>query len=923
MYCSRPAFTDNDRYVRSNPPHDDAPTTPPPGGESMSADSETETRERDVPSLEGGYDPEAVESRWQDRWVDAEVYAYDGDPGQDPNTTYAIDTPPPTVSGSLHMGHLYGSTIQDFAARFQRMHDGDVLFPFGYDDNGIASERLTEEELDIRHQDYERREFQKLCREVCEDYEAEFTDKMQGLGCSIDWNHTYKTIEPRVQRVSQLSFLDLYEKGREYRKKAPAIWCPDCETAISQVEMEDDERGSHFNDIAFELAGDDAPRDEFVISTTRPELIPACVSVFVHPDDEENQDLVGETARVPIFGHEVPIIADDRVDMEKGSGVVMCCTFGDQNDIEWYQAHDLPLRVAIDESATMTDLAGEYEGLSTEEAREAIVEDLDDEGALRDRWEISHAVQVHERCETPVEYRVSKQWYVEILDHKEEYLEAGREMDWYPEKMFTRYRHWIEGLEWDWLISRQRDSGIPFPVWYCSECDHEVMARREDLPVDPLSDEPPIDTCPECGNDAFDPEEDVFDTWATSSLTPLINAGWDWDEEAQEFSMDNPELYPFDLRPQGHDIISFWLFHTIVKCYEHTGEVPFDATLINGHVLDENREKMSKSKGNVVAPEEVLAEYPVDAVRFWAASAAVGDDFPYQEKDLTAGEKLLRKLWNASKLVDSLAPAEPDEPADLEAIDRWLLAELDDAIDELTDHLEAYEFAKARDRLRTFFWNTFCDDYLEIAKEREDNPSTQYALRTAHRTFLELWAPFLPHVTEEIWQARYAADGELDETSIHVRDWPAPQGYEADLEAGETAMEVISALRRYKSQNQLSLNADLESVSVYGPIEGFEDAIQNVMHVQDLEVLDEPPEITTEVASIDLDYSTLGPRYGSKVGEIDSGIDSGEYEIDDDDGVLRVAGEELEDDLFEVALERTYSGDGEMLETDSAIVILE
>ncbi len=925
------------------------------------------------PSLEGGYDPEAVESRWQNRWIDEDVYAYEGDPGQDPNTTYAIDTPPPTVSGSLHMGHLYGSTLQDFAARFQRMHDGDVLFPFGYDDNGIASERLTESELDIRHQDYERREFQERCREVCAEYEAEFTEKMQSLGTSIDWNNTYKTIEPRVQRISQLSFLDLYEKEREYRKKAPAIWCPECETAISQVETEDDERHSHFNDIAFELVGEDseaqgasnsraaeprdAPREEFVISTTRPELIPACVSVFVHPDDEENQDLVGETARIPLFGHEVPIIADERVDMEKGSGVVMCCTFGDQNDIEWYQAHDLPLRVAIDESATMTDLAGPYEGLSTEEAREAIVEDLDEEGYLRDRREITHAVGVHERCDTPVEFRVSKQWYVEILDHKEEYLEAGREMDWYPEKMFTRYQHWIEGLEWDWLISRQRDSGIPFPVWYCEACDHEIMAEREDLPVDPLSDEPPVDSCPQCGADAFVPEDDVFDTWATSSLTPLINVGWDWDAENEEFSMDNPELYPFDLRPQGHDIISFWLFHTIVKCYEHTGEVPFDATMINGHVLDENREKMSKSRGNVVEPDAVLSEYPVDAVRFWAASAAVGDDFPYQEKDLTAGEKLLRKLWNASKLVDALAPRAPEEPEDLESIDRWLLAELDDATAALTDHLENYEFAKARDRLRTFFWNTFCDDYLEIAKTREDNPSTQYALRTAHRTFLELWAPFLPHVTEEIWQAVYAdsearrvresqsdsrSPSEVQSTSedasedraveprdtgglnsIHTRDWPEPAGYEADLEAGETAMEVISALRRYKSENQLPLNADLESVSVYGPIEGFEDAIQNVMHVQELTVLEDEPEVTTEVASIDLDYSTLGPKFGSKVGEIDAGIDSGEYEIDDDADVLRVAGEELEDDLFEVELERTYSGAGEMIETESAVVVLE
>ncbi|ELZ08369.1 valyl-tRNA ligase [Halovivax asiaticus JCM 14624] len=916
------------------------------------ASGETASREAEAhtPELAGEYDAEAIESHWQRRWVETDTYAYEGDPEQDPNTVYSIDTPPPTVSGSLHMGHLYGQTLQDFAARFQRMVDGDVLFPFGYDDNGIASERLTEDELDIRHQDYERQEFQDLCRDVCQTYEAEFTEKMQGLGTSIDWNRTYKTIEPRVQRISQLSFLDLYEKGREYRKKAPAIWCPECETAISQVEVEDDERGSHFNDIAFGIASEGTNREEFVISTTRPELIPACVAVFVHPEDDDNQDLIGETARVPIFGHEVPIIEDERVDMEKGSGVVMCCTFGDQNDIEWYQAHDLPLRVAIDETATMTDLAGEYEGLSTEEARKAIVEDLDEEGALRDRWEITHAVGVHERCETPVEYRVSKQWYVEILDHKEEYLDAGREMDWYPEKMFTRYKHWIEGLEWDWLISRQRDSGIPFPVWYCEECDHPIMADKADLPVDPLSDEPPVEACPECGHAEFEAEEDVFDTWATSSLTPLINAGWDWDGEGASeasdlgaesgerqrpanggdggFTMEHPELYPFDLRPQGHDIISFWLFHTVIKCYEHTGEVPFDATLINGHVLDENREKMSKSRGNVVAPDEVIAEYPVDAIRFWAASAAVGDDFPYQEQDLRAGEKLLRKLWNASKLVDSLAPADPAEPDELAPIDRWLLAELDDAIADLTAHFEAHEYAKARDRLRTFFWNTFCDDYLEIAKEREGDPSTAYALRTAHRTFLELWAPFLPHVTEELWQAVYAesetqdaGDDALESASIHVRDWPAPEGYEADLDAGETTMDVISALRRYKSENQLPLNSELDAVTVYGAIDGFEDVVRTVMHVEDLTVSDDDPDVTTELSDISLDYSTLGPRYGEKVGEIDDAIDDEAFELDGD--TLVVAGEALEPDLFEVSHERTYSGAGEMIETESAIVVVE
>ncbi|NHN59842.1 MULTISPECIES: valine--tRNA ligase [Halorussus] len=869
----------------------------------------------------GEYDPRGVEQKWQQHWVEDETYAYEGDPETDPNTVFSIDTPPPTVSGDLHMGHLYGHTLQDFAARFRRMSRAEVFFPFGYDDNGIASERLTERDLGVRHQDFSRRKFQEKCREVCREYEADFTEKMQGLGVSIDWSRTYKTIEPRVQRVSQLSFVELYEDGREYRREAPAIWCPECETAISQVETEDAERDAHFNDIAFPLTSTDG---ELVISTTRPELVPACVAMFVHPDDEDHAHLAGETAEVPLFGHEVPVIADERVDLETGTGAVMSCTFGDQTDIEWYQAHDLPLRVAIDESGTMTDLAGPYEGMSTEEAREAIVADLESEGHLRDRRPITHTVNVHERCGTDVEFLVTEQWYVKLLDRKEAYLEAGREMDWYPEKMFTRYEHWIEGLEWDWCISRQRDSGIPFPVWYCGDCGTEVVADRADLPVDPLADDPPVDACPECGHDEFVPEEDVFDTWATSSLTPLINAGWDYDEATGETEMANPELYQFDLRPQGHDIISFWLFHTVVKCVEHTGEAPFDAVMINGHVLDENREKMSSSKGNVVAPEEALADYPVDAVRYWAAGTAVGDDFPYSEKDLRTGDKLLTKLWNASKLVADLASGsgsggpggttDSGDPDDLAAIDRWLLAELDEVVADVTAHMDAYEFSKARDRLRSFFWNTFCDDYLEIAKQREASRSRDFALTSAHRTFLKLFAPLLPHVTEELWRTMYGDE------SVHTADWPEPAGYEADLAAGETSMAVVSALRKYKTEHQLALNAELDEVAVHGDVAGFEDAIREVAHVRNLDVLAEEPETTTEIRDVNLDYETVGPKYGGTVGDIEAAIETGEFELDGDR--LRAAGEILEPEEFAVERERTYAGEGEMLETESALVVV-
>ena len=861
---------------------------------------------------EGQYDADEVEEKWRENWVENGTYEYNGEDGE----VFSIDTPPPTVSGSLHFGHTYGNTLTDFMARFQRMKGKDVFFPFGYDDNGIASERLTERELDIRHQNFSRRDFQEKVREVCEEYEKDFTEAMQEFAFSMDWDNTYKTIEPGVQRISQLSFIDLYEQGREYREKSPAIWCPECETAISQVESEDLEKQGHFNDIEFPLS---TGNGSLVISTTRPELLPACVAIFVHPDDESNEHLVGEKAEVPMFDREVPIIEDERVDMETGTGVVMCCTFGDQNDIEWYQKHDLDLKVAIDESGTMTDVAEKYEGLSTEEAREDIVDDLEEEGFLLDRRQITHTVQAHERCDTPIEFLVTEQWYIEVLDHKDKYLEAGREMDWHPEKMFTRYKHWIEGLEWDWCISRQRDSGIPIPVWYCEECGEEVLPEKEDLPVEPIQDNAPVDKCPECGGTEFRGEKDVLDTWATSSLTPLINSGWDWNSEDEQYEMDREELYPMNLRPQGHDIISFWLFHTVVKCYEHTGNVPFDSVMINGHVLDENREKMSKSRGNVTTPKEVLEEFPVDAARYWAAQVSVGDDLALKDKDLVEGEKLMRKLWNASKLVENLAPLDQidTDEEDLDEVDRWMLAELDDTIEYVTEKMENYEFAKARDHLRHSFWNTFCDNYLEIAKQKldeEESRSTQYTLKKAHKAYIKMLAPMLSHVTEEIWNDMY------ESSSIHRNKWPEQSKVEADLEAGENSMEVISAIRKYKTENQMSPNTELEKIQVYGNISGLEDAIKEVMHVEGLEELEKEPETEKKIIRISLDYSKAGPKYGDKVGKIEQALENQEYSIDA--GHLDVAGEHLKPEMFEVEQERNFTGEGEMIETENTLVII-
>jgi len=848
--------------------------------------------------MEGDYNPEKVEDKWREKWQQKGVYEYKESGDQ----VFSIDTPPPTVSGHLHFGHTYGNTLADFKARFERMRDQDVFYPFGYDNNGIASERLAERELNVKHQDYERFEFQKMVREVCEKYESDFEEIIKQFAFSIDWDNTYKTISPQVQRISQLSFLELYEKGREYREKAPAIWCPECETAISQVETEDMDKQSHFNDIEFDMA---SGHGAITISTTRPELIPACVAIFVHPEDEANNNLVGEEAVVPIFGQEVPILEDERVDMETGTGIVMCCTFGDQNDIEWYQSHNLDLRIAIDRDGTMTEEAGEYEGLTTHEAREKIVEDLESDGKLLDRRQITHSVKVHERCDHEIEFMVAEQWYIKVLDKKEIYLDAGKDMNWYPEKMFTRYKNWIEGLEWDWCISRQRDSGIPFPVWYHKETGEPVFAEKSELPVDPIEDEPPVDN-PE----DYEPETDVLDTWATSSLTPLINAGWNGE-------IQRPELYPMNLRYQGHDIISFWLFHTLVKCYEHTGEVPFKDVMIHGHVLDENREKMSKSRGNVTSPKEVIEEYPVDAARYWCAGAKVGDDLALKEKDLVGGEKLLRKLWNASKLVDDLTEKDADkEEVKLEAVDKWMVAKTDEVIKQVTDNFKAYEFSKARDTLRSFFWNTFCDDYLEICKQRleDENESAEKALRTTHRKILQMFAPFIPHIAEEIWREMYS------QKSIHRSQWPKPEKVKADLKKGEKAMETISLIRKYKTDERKALNTELNEVEVFGDIEGFEKAVKEVMHVENLKISDKSPELETKIKEIKLNYGKAGPKYGEEVPDIEKALEDNDYQFDS--GRLEAAGHLLKPEMFKVIDEKAYTGEGVFVEGEKVSIVV-
>lgn len=760
------------------------------------------------------YDPAEAEPRWQRFWQDEGVYRFD------PNAqgeVYSIDTPPPTVSGKMHLGHAFSYSQQDFIVRYKRMRGFNVFYPFGTDDNGIPTERLVEKMKNVRARDMDRKEFNKLCLETLEkELRPKYIADWKRIGMSCDWDVFYTTINDHCQRLSQESFIDIYGMGREYRRDAPTMWCPECQTGISQVECQDKELDSHFNDIVFKV--DDS---DLVIATTRPELLPACVAVFYHPDDERYAKLKGQQANVPLFNHTVPILPDPRADPEKGTGIVMCCTFGDQTDMEWQKAHELPIRVAISPNGKLTELAGKYEGMSVSKARKAIIKDLKDAGLLVKQEAIRHTVNVHERCGTEIEYLKSKQWFIKYLDLKDEMLEWGYQLNWYPKHMRHRFDHWVKGLQWDWLISRQRYFGVPFPVWYCAECDEVILARKEDLPVDPIVDNPPIDKCPKCEGTDFTPERDVLDTWATSSLTPKLAVNLFKDHKIYG------RLYPMSLRPQAHDIITFWLFNTVVKSRMHDRVNPWADVVISGHAQDPHGRKMSKSKGNVIEPQEMIGKYSADALRFWAAGCKLGDDLPFSEKDLVTGDKFITKIWNASRFVFMHLEEFEEGDVELDDVDKWMLTKLSKVVNASTESFDRYEYSRTKADVEKLFWQTFCDYYLELVKQRLYKPelrgedsrkAAQHTLYHSLLSILKMMAPIMPHITEEIYQSYYR--GREGPRSIHVAGWPKEVLVDEDAEKkGDLLVEVLGKVRKAKSDKQISLGKDVAKATIKAPKE--------------------------------------------------------------------------------------------------------
>ena len=766
-----------------------------------------------------GYDFKETEPRIIQFWDDEKIYKFDSN--DTIKSIFSFDTPPPTVSGTLHMGHAFGDAQQDFIARYKRMRGYNVLNPFGTDDNGLPTLRLVEKDKKIKASKISRKEFIDIClKAIKEEYVPQFLVDAKRLGTSCDWDLFYSTIDERSRRISQKSFIDLYKMGREYRIKTPALWCTTCQTTIAQVELEDKESQTTFNDITFMVEG-----KILTISTTRPELLPACVCIFVNPADKRYKNLIGKKAKVPLFDFEVPIMTSEKADPEKGSGAVMCCTFGDQTDMEWQKEYKLEIKEAISRYGKMTALSGKYEGLKIKEARKQIIEDLKEAKLLTAQKEITHDVNVHERCQTPIEFINSKQWFVKYLDIKDDMIKWGNEIKWHPGHMRHRYTNWVKGLKWDWCISRQIPFGIPFPVWYCEKCDEPIMADIKDLPIDPTEDSPPLSKCPKCSHNKFIPETDIMNTWATSSLTPDIVKDLLKDTPVYDKIKDKP----FSIRRNGHDIITFWDFNSIVKSQLHHNRNPWKELMINGWMLGKDSKKMSKSRNNGISPQKTIEEHGADALRYLCATAKLGDDIAFPEAELHKAKKLINKLYNASKFVFmNLKDYKNEEPKKLEIIDQEFLSHLDHTIKQVTNHFEKYNYSHAKELTERFFFSTFADDYIEIVKKRIYNEtgdkkiSAQYTLKKSLLIILKLFAPIIPFITEEIYQTYFK-----ERKSIHITKWPT---YKEDSEPSklfQNFQETLSKIRQEKTTAQKSMNSEiiltLEKETIQNLTEALED----------------------------------------------------------------------------------------------------
>ncbi len=842
----------------------------------------------DKPALEG------LEAKWGAIWEESGTYAFDRE-GAARGDVYSIDTPPPTASGSLHVGHVFSYTHTDTVARYKRMNGKRVFYPMGWDDNGLPTERRVQNYYGVRcdpslpyvedfvpphdggdgksikaadQQPISRRNFIELCERLTIEDEKQFEALWRTLGLSVDWKQTYRTIGADSLRASQLAFLRNIERGEAYQAQAPTLWDITFRTAVAQAELEDREQPSAYHTLAFHKSDGSG---DILIDTTRPELLAACVALVAHPDDERFKPLFGTTVRTPIFDVEVPIVAHHLAKQDKGTGIAMICTFGDVTDVIWWRELDLPNRAILgfdgrvisEAPAAITSESGreayaQIAGKTVFSAKQTMVELLQASGELTGEIrKITHPVKFFEKGDKPLEIVSTRQWYIkngardEAL--RERLLAHGKELEWHPDFMRVRYENWVEGLSGDWLISRQRFFGVPIPVWYPLDADgnpvfdEPIVPAADTLPVDPSSDVPAGYTAEQRGvPGGFQGEVDVMDTWATSSLTPQLAGGWERDEELYDL------VYPFDLRPQGQDIIRTWLFSTLLRSELESGTLPWRHAGISGWILDPDRKKMSKSKGNVVTPAGMLDQHGSDAVRYWAASAKLGTDASFDPQNPTQikiGRRLAIKLLNAAKFTlsfDASSAGTVSEP-----LDRSMLAGLASVIADATRAFESYDHARALELTESSFW-TFCDDYLELVKERahggtgQAQASAVTTLRAALSVYVRLLAPFLPYATEEVWSW-------FEQGSVHTANWPLATELDefigADADAGLLALVggALIGVRGAKTDAKVSQRTAVTLAVIHAPAA---DAARLELAASDLADVGRIAELRIEAADV-------------------------------------------------------------------------
>lgn len=741
-----------------------------------------------------------IEEKWQKHWAEEGTYDFDEKDTKKP--VYSIDTPPPFTSGELHMGHVLSYSYFDFAARYKRMRGYNVYYPQGWDCQGFP----TEVKVEKKYGRLPPEQFRAKCVEWTHDMIKRMKSQMNGLAFSADWRYEYRTMEPEYHRKVQLSLLKMYKDKLVYRDKYPVYWCPKCVSAIAKAELDDVEKDGVLNDIIF--TGPDG--EELIIATTRPEMLHACVAVLFHPQDERYARLKGKKVKTAL-GKEVPVYADKDVDKEFGSGLVMVCTFGDKQDVVWTHRYKLAAIDAMDRYGKLIN-AGEFSGLKSADAKKKIIERLEIEGKVKKKNPLKQVVKVHDRCKTPVELITSMQWFADIKTTGKAIKDMAHSIKWIPDFGISYLIDWVEGAEWDWVISRQRIFGTPLPFYYCEKCNKTASAEEKELPYYP---EKAKERKCECGGKMI-PETSVCDCWVDSSITPLIISGWP--DDGEKFK----RLYPNTLRPQGVEIVRTWAFYTIYRSgVALTGTPPWKEILLNGNVLAPDGKKMSKSLGNIISPAELLRDYPVDAIRQWSAmSGAMAKDRPFSYEDIKYSKSFLTKIWNAAKFVEMVMkdykPHEKDREG-MNRVDRWIMGRSNLLVKECTEAMDGYDYQKTIKEIQDFFWHDFCDNYLEFVKHRVylegDVKEKRAALYTLYRVLLDsitLFAPIAPHITEEVYHSIFKS-----KESISKREWP--EAGETDNESiamVEVVAKIVKEIRQYKASNRLPQNAELEKIIV-------------------------------------------------------------------------------------------------------------